>query len=314
VPELPEVETLRRGLERGVLNRRIAGVEVKNAKVLKGQSEAVFRERVLGKRIARVDRRGKYLLVSLLADGDSLPETVESPGSNPRISPVLLCIHLKMRGQLRVSGSNHSIKSSARGDDEVAAKENASPYLCIRLQLDAEEEGEHGKPVDILFEDMWTWGEMRALTKDESAKLLGLAKMGPEPLEAGWDGAALAAKLAGRKGPIKTTLLDQSIVAGVGNIYADESLFRAGINPERIAGTLSAAEAETLATMIRTVLTEAIEGGGSTGDYTDVEGTAGRYTPRVYERGGMPCLVCGTPLTRIRLGGRGTVFCGVCQN
>jgi formamidopyrimidine-DNA glycosylase len=295
VPELPEVETLRRGLEKGILNRRIVCAVVTNAKVLKEQTEAAFRERIAGKRIERIDRRGKYLLVALTAERADVrsPSTLPSDNGH-RVAlgdpPILLCIHLKMRGQLLLQ----------------KADETAGPYHCVSLLLD------DGRAVR--FHDMWTWGEMRALTGDELAQVPGLAGMGAEPLAPKWGAASLAGQLVKRSGPIKTTLLDQRVVAGVGNIYADESLFRAGIHPERSAATLTEDETARLAQTIRAVLMEAVESGGTTSDeYVDVAGRAGRYMPRVYNRGGQPCVVCATPLTRIRLGGRGTVFCARCQ-
>jgi formamidopyrimidine-DNA glycosylase len=278
VPELPEVETLRRGLEREALGRRITGVIIANPKTLKGQSEAFFCARVLGGSVQRVDRRGKYLLIPLAA---TVPDT-------PSVS---LCIHLKMRGQLLL--------------EDAAAP--AGPYHCATLILD------NGRV--IRFCDMWAWGEMRALTAEEMGGIAGLSGMGAEPLEPSWNGKVLAAALATRKGPIKPALLDQRVVAGVGNIYADESLFQAGIHPERSAAALSPTEADRLADAIRAVLREAVEGGGATSDnYVDTDGLRGRYTPRVYERGGAPCHACGAFLRRIRLGGRGTVFCPKCQS
>jgi formamidopyrimidine-DNA glycosylase len=286
LPELPEVETLRRGLERGIQGRCITDVVVANAKVLKEQPEAAFRERVIGRRVECVNRRGKYLLLPLLPGPDVMPPSPPPIGSDTSNSTpsALLCIHLKMRGQLRLQKANDPI----------------SPYHCVSLLLD------NG---DMLrFYDMWTWGEMRALTAEEMAELPSLAGMGPEPLEAGWDGAALKARINGRRGPM-------SVVAGVGNIYADESLFRAKIHPQRSAGSLTDEEAERLAGTIRAILTEAVEGGGgkTSDEFTDLGGSAGRYLPRVYDRGGQPCGECGTTLTRIKLGGRGTTFCPTCQ-
>ena len=278
MPELPEVETLRRGLEQSIPGRHITDVLIANAKSLKGQSGSVFRDRTVGSRVVRVDRRGKYLLIPLAS-----PATPDTPSA-------FLCVHLKMRGQLLL-------------------KDGPAPvdrYHCVTLVLDDGRE--------LRFHDMWTWGEMRALTEPEMAGVGGLARMGAEPLDPSWGGRELATSLAGRKGPIKPLLLDQSVVAGVGNIYADESLFRAGIHPRRAAPTLSAAEVERLAESIRAVLGEAVGGGGTTSEeYVDLHGAAGRYTPRVYDRGGAPCHACGAALERIRLGGRGTVFCPVCQ-
>lgn len=304
MPELPEVETLRRGLDREARGRRIADVVIANPKTLKDQSAAAFRSRVVGAQVERVDRRGKYLLIPLLRaqahdDNDAPPpdfpaavaaDAADAP-TQTSADAVVLCIHLKMRGQLLV--------------EDAAAP--VAPYHCATLVLEGGRE--------IRFHDLWTWGEMRALTRAEMpAALPGLCAMGAEPLEPGWNGRALSAALGGRRGPIKPALLDQKVVAGVGNIYADESLFRAGIHPERPASTLSPGETDRLAEAIRTVLGEALEGGGTTSDdYVDVGGAPGRYTPRVYDRGGAPCQNCGASLARIRLGGRGTVFCPRCQ-
>ena len=284
MPELPEVETLRRGLEQGgVPGQRVLGVQVANPKVLKGQSTALFEQRVVGSTIERIERRGKYLLLPLLR----LTPATALDGA-PAIS---LCIHLKMRGQLLLEASGAPV----------------GKYHCVTLGLDS------GRV--LRFYDMWTWGEMRALTGNELVGIAGLAGMGREPLEASWGADHLAKALATRRGAaIKPTLLDQRVLAGVGNIYADEALFRAGIRPERAAGSLTPNEIGRLADALRGILAEAVQGGGTTSDnYVNVDGVAGRYTPRVYDRGGQPCQACGTTLTRIRLGGRGTVFCARCQ-
>lgn len=290
MPELPEVETLRRGLENTVLNRRVVDVIVANAKVLKGQSEAALRERTIGKHITQFRRRGKYLLITLADAATDLPGVPEA--SLPLFS---LCIHLKMRGLLAVEDA-----SSEPGN-----------YHCISLLL----EDKNGSREVLRFYDMWTWGEFRALQEAEIGKSAPpLAGMGDEPLDAAWGAASLAAQLKKRKMAIKPTLLDQRVVAGIGNIYADESLFRARIHPERPANSLTADETQRLAESVRTVLLSAVEGGGTTSDnYFDLAGRPGRFTPQVYDRGGEPCRVCGTSLSRIRLGGRGTVFCETCQ-
>lgn len=281
MPELPEVETLRRGLERDSIGRSIVGVTVSDTRILKGQTQATFEERVVGRRIARIDRRGKYLLISLVDD------TGENKSFNP---PIFLCTHLKMRGQLRLQ----------------MAQDAPDSYHCLSLLLD--------NNAAVRFYDMWTWGEMRALTEEELARTPGLVEMGPEPLGATWDSAILQKRLAGRRGPVKPALLDQKVIAGVGNIYADEALFRAGIHPQRTAGGLCESELERLAASIRLVLLEAVAAGGTTSeDFTDLGGQAGRFTPEVYDRAGKPCPLCGTLLTRIKLGGRGTIFCANCQ-
>jgi len=295
VPELPEVETLRRGLERTALDRRVTDLLVTNIKVLKGQSEAIFRERVLGKSTTKVERRGKYLLITLSDPAVPHPSNAHAVPS----PPVFLCIHLKMRGHVRIEENAASVPG---------------PYLCVTLYL--ENLSEPFDTVALRFYDMWTWGEMRALYPEECEREApGLFEMGEEPLDAAWGADALAAKLRTRKSAIKPTLLDQTVVAGVGNIYADESLFRAGIRPTRPSCTLTQGETERLASAVRSVLSEAVNGGGTASDeFFDVAGRPGRFVPQVYDRGGKPCPRCGTELMRIRLGGRGTVFCDRCQS
>lgn len=285
MPELPEVETLRRGLEQKILHRTISGVEVANPKVLKGQAEDQFRERVTGRRVEQIARRGKYLLITL-GRADAASDLMDA---TPSPLPYFLCLHLKMRGQVRVQSQEEAV----------------GPYHCISLFFDDQA---------MRFYDMWTWGEMRALTHEEVQSIEGLRVMGPEPLADGWDGALLAGRLKSKRTAIKPTLLDQAVIAGVGNIYADEALFRAGIHPQRRASELNAVEIMRLAGTIRQVLTEAVAAGGTTSEeFVDAEGQMGRFRPQVYDRGGQPCLVCGNGLTRIRLGGRGTVFCQTCQ-
>lgn len=287
MPELPEVETLRRGLEQAAIpGRQIIRIVVANPKVLKGQSETHFQERVLGATVSAVNRRGKYLLLPLVQISTPFHPSPTTSASLPSC----LCVHLKMRGQLLVE------------DMKILP----GKYHCVTLGL------EDGR--DLRFYDMWTWGEMRALTNDELEALPNLASMGREPLETSWGAPELAQALAGRKMAIKAALLNQRVLAGVGNIYADESLFRSAIHPERPALSLTTLEVERLANALRTVLFEALNGGGTTSDnYVDVQGVAGRYAPRVYDRGGQPCPGCGAALSRIRIGGRGTVFCSRCQ-
>lgn len=273
MPELPEVETIRRGLEQEVSGRRIVFVSVANLKVLKGQSEAEFRDRAVGKRIQGVDRRGKYLLIPLHADGSPTPS-------------ITLCIHLKMRGSVRLQ----------------TAETPLARYHGLSLVLEGEEE--------LRYFDMWGWGEWRAV---EATEPLPLPVFGIEPLAASWTAEALSLPLAKTRSAIKVVLLNQAILAGVGNIYADEALFRARICPTRPASELSFAEVRRLAEALRLVLTEAVALGGSVGDYVDIYGQPGRYVPQVYDREGSPCPVCDAPLKKRKLGGRGTTYCLACQ-
>ncbi|MCX6366962.1 MAG: bifunctional DNA-formamidopyrimidine glycosylase/DNA-(apurinic or apyrimidinic site) lyase [Armatimonadetes bacterium] len=272
MPELPEVETLRRGLEKESVGRRILSVVIANPKVLKGQSEVEFRDRAVGKCIVGVSRRGKYLFLPLAVDSFSSPSFT-------------LCLHLNMRGALRL-----------KTDEEPLGR-----YGVLRLGLD------EGK--SLHFDDIWGWGECRIAVAGES-----LPELGEEPLGPSWDRREFARRLSTRRVAIKTVLLDQKIVAGVGNIYADEALFRAQLAPTRAAAALTESECERLAESIWQTLTEAVAQGGTRGDYVDLYGQVGSYIPQVYDREGAACPRCTAPLKKIKLGGRGTTFCPVCQN
>jgi formamidopyrimidine-DNA glycosylase len=274
MPELPEVETLRRGLEPRLVGHRIVGTRVLVPKMLKGTitDPGVLARKLQDSQIESVGRRGKYLIFTLDCG-------------------YYLLLHLKMRGQLLV----------------VPAETPDGKYLATAFQI------ENGQ--ELRFHDMWTWGELRLLTPDELVGHAGLSAMGPEPFSEGWTPAVLRAALQKRsRAAIKAALLDQTLVAGVGNIYADESLFRSGIHSLRPAGSLSETEVTALHREIRAVLREATEGGGTTSDnYVDAEGSVGRYTPLVYDRAGKPCPSCGAILERIKVSGRGTVYCPSCQ-
>ena len=273
MPELPEVETLRRGLERRLMGRTIEKTEVFVPQMLKGTVTdlRVFEESLHNVRVESVGRRGKHLIITL-------------------DSGYYLLFHMNMRGQLRI----------------VEADAPVDKYLAASFSLD--------NGTQLRFHDIWRWGEMRVATQSELAEHPSLAGMGPEPLSE-WSAEHLAAGLKKRpKTAVKAALLDQSVVAGVGNIYADESLFRAKVQPLRLAGSLTPEETASLNREIIAVLTEAVAGGGTTSDnYVDTEGQIGQYVPRVYDRGGKPCVTCGTELTRIKVTGRGTVYCASCQ-
>ncbi len=274
MPELPEVETLRRGLEACLVGRRIVQTRVLVPKMLKGSvtDSQEFACVLQNCRIETIGRRGKHLLIAL----DS--------GYN-------LALHLNMRGQLLV----------------VPRSLPDAKYLAAGFAVDDGRE--------LRFADMWTWGEMRLMTGRELASHAPLLLMGPEPLSPDWAWQEFAQALARRaRTSIKAALLDQTIVAGVGNIYADEALFRSGIRPERPAGMLRVSEIEGLHRAIRAVLGEATEGGGTTSDnYVDAQGQSGCYVPRVYDRAGQACLSCGALLERMKITGRGTTFCPTCQ-
>jgi len=274
MPELPEVETVRRGLAQAVCGATVVGVDVYGPRVLRGQSIAEFGLRMTGAVLGLASRRGKYILV---------------PIESSVVGADWLCLHFNMRGVLRWADA---------GD---------SPERYDRVSLNLAD----GRA--LRFHDVWGWGEVRALSAAERDLFPSLSAMGPEPLGDSWCRGDLGERLRGRTVAIKSALLDQSVVAGVGNIYADESLHRAGIDPRQPAGSLSEPALTRLVSAVREVLSEAIASGGSTGDYLDLDGNPGRYVPRIYGRSGETCGVCETVLERIRLGGRGTTFCPRCQ-
>jgi formamidopyrimidine-DNA glycosylase len=273
VPELPEVETVRRGLIASLVGQKIAGVEVLRPQSIGFPLSADFEQSLLGHSVIDISRRGKYLLIHL------------DRGAH-------LGVHLRMSGRLLVTGPEQPLGRHVR----------------VRIFLDQ---------LELRFEDMRVFGRLWYVPqgKEVETVITGLRHLGPEPLN-NFFGKDLADRLKKRTQPIKTALLDQGVVAGIGNIYADESLFGANINPLRPAQSLTLAELDTLTTVIQSTLSRAIALGGSTlRDYTDSHGVNGNYQEEawVYARKGAPCRVCGTPVERIRLAGRSTHFCPHCQ-
>ena len=270
MPELPEVETVRRGLALRISGRRILRAELRRADLRRPFPPALA-ARLNGALIGALGRRGKYILVELDADG-------------------LLLLHLGMSGRVTAS-------RSARP---------AAPHDHVVLTLD--------DGTVIRFNDPRRFGLIDYVRRGEAARHPLLAGLGPEPLEPGFDGAYLRAALAGRLTPIKAALLDQRVVAGLGNIYVCEALFRARLSPRRLARSIGRGRAERLAVAIRSVLTEAIAAGGSSlRDYVQADGELGYFQHHwaVYGREGDPCpgCGCGGGVRRIVQSGRSTFFC-----
>ncbi len=278
MPELPEVETVRRGLERELVGQTITQTSVQLPKILRPPSDTpeLFAKNLQDCLIKSVDRRGKYLILSL-DKGYSL------------------AAHLKMRGHMRVND---------------AAKFDTNRYLCATISLS------DGR--QLRYYDAWAWGELRVYPGglDQAGEFINaVSKMGPEPLSEDFSPTTLIT--AGKTGTgrsVKALLLDQSVVAGIGNIYADESLFKAGINPASIAGLITESDWKKLHRSVVQTLSEAVDLGGTESDnFFDIYGSPGRYKPKVYGRAGQKCVECGTKLSRIKVCGRGTVFCEHCQ-
>lgn len=274
MPELPEVETIRRELAPDVVGRTVDAVAVRHADILMNlPSEAAFARRVEGRAIERLRRRAKFLVFRLTG------ETV-------------LEVQLRMTGRFVL------------GEERPDAGEYG--HLAARLRLD------DGRT--LWYDDVRRLGGFRVLSDDEWRRRD--AELGPEPLEEGYRPARLARELGGRRAPVKNLLLDQRRIAGVGNIYAAESLHAARVDPRRPGGDLGEAEIERLHGAVRDVLGRALRKEGTTlRDYRTPGGEAGRFqgSLAVYGREGEPCPRCGQPVRRIVQAGRSTFFCPACQ-
>lgn len=281
MPELPEVETVRRGLNKLTTNQVIEGSEVLLPRTIAYPlSIAKFENEIRGTAISSWQRRGKYLIAHL-SDQASQPAGY-------------LGVHLRMTGQLLWVKQSDSLQKHTR----------------VRLFLPNNQE--------LRFVDTRTFGKFWFVPPASSLEtvITGLQKLGPEPFAKEFTREYLAIKLSKRRRNIKTLLLDQNIVAGIGNIYADETLFKSKIRPETLASELTSSQVDHLHTAIIEVLQVAIANGGTTfSDFLNLLGVQGNYSDSalVYGRQGKPCRVCQTPIEKIKLGGRSSHFCPRCQ-
>lgn len=276
MPELPEVETIRRTLEPVLRSRTIVGVRVRRSDVI-GYPESTrdFARRLFGCRIDRLARRGKYLLFQL------------SGGRR-------LIVHLRLSGHLA-----------------LVADRKVPRFERVRLALD------NGKALSLV--EPRALGRMYCLLPGEMPEVLaGMRVMGREPIEPEFDGAYLAGRLGFRRTSVKAVLLDQRVCCGVGNIYSDEALFRAGIRPTRIAATLRKSEVSSLARHLRQVLDDGIRWCGTTmddGRYIRPDGRAGGFQNKlaVFGREGQPCRKCRSRIRAESVAGRTSHYCPRCQ-
>jgi formamidopyrimidine-DNA glycosylase len=270
MPELPEVETVARGLSQVMVGRTFTGVTVRWPRTIARPAVDQFARRIVGRQVLAVGRRGKYVRMTL--------------------DEGYLLIHLKMSGRLRVASA-----------DQVPDK-----HVHTVIDLDNGEQ--------LWFRDVRKFG--RVYLVDQPEEVTGA--LGPEPLEDAFTLADFRTRLSRRSGRLKSLLLNQEFLAGLGNIYADEALFAAGLHPLRRADTLSPDEEARLYGAIRSVLRDAVAGRGTTlddGGYRDSAGEPGAYQDRifVYGRGGETCYRCQGVIERIVIGGRSSHFCPCCQ-
>lgn len=272
MPELPEVENVRRSLEALVIGKTIEEVYVRLPRIIRfPQDSVVFAHQLKGCTIQGISRRGKHLLFD--------------------VPPYTLVSHLRMEGQYRVAGHT----------------EPELPHTHVVFALN--------DGTELRYRDVRQFGTMDLVSND-SERPKGLLELGPEPFDEGLSRSGLYHRIHHRSAPIKAVLLDQTCIAGLGNIYVDEALFIAKIHPERSASRVTRRETGTLLDAIRDVLQRAIDAGGSSvKTYVDGYGRHGGFQMElnVYARDGQACRVCGTPIEKMRVAGRGTHVCPVCQ-
>ena len=285
MPELPEVETVRRGLLPVLEGRRIERAEVRRAG-LRWPFPERMAERLAGARVEGIGRRSKYLLAAL--------DTGET-----------WIVHLGMTGRMLVGG-----RVLGEYVHDAGAEAAGSPHDHVVLDVEG--------GARVTFNDARRFGVMDLWPTAALHEHRLLRGIGPEPLGHEFSEATLARAFRGKAAPVKAALLDQRLLAGMGNIYASEALHRAGIHPARAAGRVSGARLARLAPVIRAVLEEAIEAGGSTlRDHRQADGELGTFQHRfrVYDRAGQPCRTegCAGTVRRIVQGGRSTFYCPACQ-
>ena len=292
MPELPEVETVRRGLEPVMTGQRIARVEQRRPD-LRFPFPSHFRDRLEGQRILSLGRRAKYLLVDL--------------GSEE-----VLIMHLGMSGRFTIIDPTQKQKPGTFHHETGGS--SLHDHVVFHLENGAR----------IIYNDPRRFGFMDIVPRNTLESCRHFKSMGIEPLGNALDGDHIRAVFEGKKAPLKAALLDQSLIAGLGNIYVCEALYRSGLSPKRRAGTLSSKrgamqdKADKLADIIRDVLIEAVEAGGSSlRDFAQTDGSLGYFQHRfrVYDREGEPCVTksCAGTIKRIVQSGRSTFFCPKCQ-
>ena len=287
MPELPEVETVKRGLFRLIIGRKIVAAKSDNPKSFPNAPSDI-KAFLVGSEVIDVRRRAKVLMIDLSTN-------------------YTLVIHLKMTGQLVFVDSNSRFGAGHPSDSLVGLLPDKSTRVIF----------DFADGSNLFFNDQRKFGWVRLIPTPEVPDLAFMKKVGPEPLEPAFTAKEFADRFKRRpRTSIKAAILDQTVIAGVGNIYADESLWGAKIHPSRLVQDITDAEFENLYTEVRLVMNLSIEKGGSTNrNYVNAEGKRGSYMDfaRVFRREGLSCARCGAEIIKIRVAGRGTHICPVCQ-
>jgi formamidopyrimidine-DNA glycosylase len=285
MPELPEVETIAQGLQKTIVGKRIQDIRTICPDVVK-QPFRIFRKELLRRKIKGVRRRGKYLLMDL------------SGGKT-------LLVHLGMTGNFLFAQCYLPQTRRSRWKKDKVEQLDKHDHVVIGFTYGGKQ---------LRYNDQRKFGKMRVFDTVEDRNVPELSRLGPEALEV--SPSEFVSVFKGRKIKIKSALLNQHIIAGLGNIYADESLFQARINPAQITNTISERKLRNLHRATKRVLRKAIRAGGSSVDnYLNVEGEIGSFQlqHKVYGREGEPCKKCGAKIKRIKIGQRSSYFCPRCQ-
>ncbi|MCD6410734.1 DNA-formamidopyrimidine glycosylase [bacterium] len=288
MPELPEVETTVLDLKRKVLQRTFLDIWTDAPKLIKKPSLAEFRKEIKGKKIIDIKRKGKFIIFYLTGKKR-------------------LLIHQKLTGHLLV-GRWKREKGEWASLQKGPLEDPMNRFIHIIFFLD--------NGLMIAFSDLRKFGRIELLTERELENLKDLKQLGPDPLDKNFTFDKFRQIIQKQKRKIKQVLMDQKTISGIGNIYSDEILFRAGVHPFKSANTLQEKELKKIYRNIKSVLKKAIRlGGESISDYRRPDGRKGGFDKerKVYRREGMPCYVCGTKIERRKIGSRSTYFCPKCQ-
>jgi len=293
VPELPEVETIAADLRPHLVGRTFVRCELGFPTIVRHPEPEVFIDSIVGQQITAVGRRGKYILIHLADD-------------------LLLVVHLGMSGQLRLVDPATPLANHTHAVFTLSGVEDTSPSPAFGGDFP----GERGRAMELRYRDPRRFGRLLLGTEAALRAAKAMPPLGPEPIDPAFGADDMYQRFRRRRTSLKAILLDQSTIAGVGNIYADESLHRARLRPDRIAGSLSKKSLRRLHEALRESLLIAIKNRGSSVDtYRDAWGEFGAQQEQlqVYGRAGEPCFTCGRPLSLVRIAGRSSVFCRHCQ-
>jgi formamidopyrimidine-DNA glycosylase len=291
MPELPEVETIVADLRPHLVGRTIVSCELPFPTIVRHPEPEVFIESVAGLRITAMRRRGKYILIDLQDD-------------------LVLVVHLGMTGQLRLVDADTPMEKHTHAVFTLDGNCTSPPGAARHPPHGV------GRYQHLRYRDPRRFGRLLLGTEESLIVSRKMPRLGPEPIDPGFAAEALYRSLRKRRTSLKAVLLDQAAIAGVGNIYADESLHRARLRPDRLASGLNRKSVQRLHESLRESLQAAIANRGSSVDtYRDAWGEIGGQQENlmVYGRAGEPCFTCGRPLALIRIAGRSTVFCRRCQ-